>query len=328
MMDGLATDFGHVSVLADAVRSLMNYSTAEKAIDCTAGGGGHMALALAEMPKGAKILGIDRDPVAIAHLNRRFAAEISVGRVYIVHAPFSQLHDVLENHPEFSQADTILADLGVSSPQIDDDSRGFSFMRPGPLDMRMNQTASAPTAADIVNQWSEVDLTRLFQRYGEEPKAKFIARAIVQRRTSKLFSTTDELSEVIVNSVHYKERSRKHPATRVFQALRVQVNNEMEELATLLQAGFSHLRRSGRLGIITFHSLEDRAVKSEFRRLSGHNEQSAVLSRLPLTEERLTASIAASGAVIKPFPAIPDELECESNPRARSAKLRVIERIN
>lgn len=314
-------------MLADHVVSMAAYEQAKIAIDCTAGGGGHLKMALDRMPQGGKLLAFDRDTIAIQHLQQKFAAEIASKKLVLIHGTFSELEGVLKQHPEFNHPDVILADLGVSSPQLDQEARGFSFQTNGPLDMRMNQNEETETAADIVNTWEEVELTKLFRTFGEEPKARFVARAITDRRNSEPFSQTADLAEVVAKSIHYKEKSRKHPATRIFQALRIQVNHEMDELDTLLSDAFSCLRKGGRLAVITFHSLEDKAVKRKFRELAGKTDRADMLSKLPFSEHDLRAAVKSQGKILKPFPASATENELNINPRSRSAKLRVIEKL-
>lgn len=306
---------------------MVGYESAQLAIDCTAGGGGHLAMALARMPAGGRVLAFDRDEYAIKHLQSRFAKEIGSGRLILVHGAFSTLDRALELNPDFRHVDVILADLGVSSPQLDLSERGFSFQHSGPLDMRMNQSEETETAADIVNHWSEQDICKLLREFGEEPKARFIAQAIVARRNEKPFMDTGDLAQVVAGAIHYREKSRKHPATKTFQALRIQVNHELDELNTLLCSSFQSLKSGGRLAIITFHSLEDKAVKRTFRRLAGDSPKSDMLAKLPFSEAELQEAKQSQGRILKPFPASAPKSELESNPRSRSAKLRVIAKL-
>jgi len=213
--------------------------------------------------------------------------------------------------------DGILFDLGVSSPQLDDPSRGFSFMQDGPLDMRMSKGVG-PTAADVVNGASEAELIRIFREFGEERFAPRIARAIVADRASKPFERTLELAEMISRVARTRER-HKHPATRVFQALRIHVNGELDELEAALNAAFERLLPQGRLAVISFHSLEDRMVKQFMRR---HASTDPVYAGLPFVPAHAAPKLRLVGKAIQA-----DSEETARNPRARSARLRVAERL-
>ncbi|HVJ46002.1 MAG TPA: 16S rRNA (cytosine(1402)-N(4))-methyltransferase RsmH, partial [Luteolibacter sp.] len=276
-------------------------------IDGTLGGGGHSELFL---KAGARVMGVDRDPEALAHARERLAAfgsrftwwEGNFSKV--IESPAIQSGDL---------ADVLLMDLGVSSRQLDSAERGFSFQKDGPLDMRMGPS-SPRTAADVVNGWSEADLVKIFFEFGEEPKARRIAGAIVKRRASKPFETTLDLANFIEQTVG--RHGRTHPATRVFQAIRMAVNEELESLAAALQAAPSVLKPGGRLLIITFHSLEDRMVKrflkhrsTEFLDEPGWPE--------PRPNPDYQFRLLSRKAIL------PTASETSRNPRARSAKLRV-----
>jgi 16S rRNA (cytosine1402-N4)-methyltransferase len=267
-----------------------------------------------------RLLCLDRDPVAVAEARARFAAD---SRVSVFLAPFSALAACADHIATGLKFDGILFDLGVSSPQLDDPSRGFSFMQDGPLDMRMSKGVG-PTAADIVNGASEAELIRIFREFGEERFAPRIARAIVADRASKPFERTLELAEMISRVVRSKEAGgrprHKHPATRVFQALRIHVNGELDELEAALNAAFERLLPQGRLAVISFHSLEDRIVKQFMRR---HASTDPVYAGLPFVPAHAAPKLRLVGKAIQA-----DSEEIARNPRARSARLRVAERLN
>ncbi len=264
-----------------------------------------------------RLLCLDRDAAAVAAAKVRFGAD---RRVSIFLAPFSALAacaDALEPGLKF---DGVLLDLGVSSPQLDDAARGFSFMQDGPLDMRMTAGAGA-SAADVVNNASVNELTRIFREYGEERYAARIARAIAHDRAAQPFERTLQLAEMIARVARKPEagRSQKHPATRVFQALRIHVNQELRELESALNAALERLAPRGRLAVISFHSLEDRMVKQFMRR---HSLADPMYAGLPDIPAHARPKLKLVGKAVEPLPS-----EVELNPRARSARLRVAERV-
>jgi 16S rRNA (cytosine1402-N4)-methyltransferase len=262
-----------------------------------------------------RLVCLDRDPAAVAQARARFAQD---ARVSVFLAPFSALAACADEvHPGL-KFDGILFDLGVSSPQLDDASRGFSFMQDGPLDMRMTQGVGE-SAADVVNNAPEKELVRIFREFGEERLAPRIARAIVADRVHQPFERTLQLAEMIARVARSKER-HKHPATRVFQALRIHVNRELEELETALAAAFERLAPHGRLAVITFHSLEDRIVKQFMRR---HASTDPVYAGLPYVPAHARPTLKLVGKSIQA-----DAAETARNPRARSARLRVAERLS
>ncbi len=281
-------------------------------IDGTLGGGGHSEIFLAT---GARVLGVDRDPEALAHARERL---VRFGtRFDTWEGNFSQ---VLESPVMQSgaRADGLLLDLGVSSRQLDSAARGFSFMREGPLDMRMGPSCAC-TAADIINGWPEAELSRLLFEVGEEHKARRIAAAIVKRRAARPFSTTTDLADCIEKVLG--RHGRIHPATRTFQAIRMTVNEELESLTAALAAAPQVLKPGGRLLVITFHSLEDRIVKQFLRHHSApfiDDPGWPEARRNPDYRFRLLARKA-----IAPSPA-----ETSLNPRSRSAKLRVAQLLD
>jgi 16S rRNA (cytosine1402-N4)-methyltransferase len=281
---------------------------------------------LAAVGKTGKVLGLDRDASALALAKTRLAAAVAERRLELVQARFSEVGDVVAKAGVTGKVAGILADVGVSSMHLDEAERGFSFQADGPLDMRMDRS-QGQTAADLVATLDEHELTRLFREYGEEPKAKQIARRIVKERAAAPITTTARLADLVKAAAHYSTPSKKHPATRVFQALRIAVNDELGELRTLLDAGFAALRPGGRLAIIAFHSLEDRLVKTRFVDLTGRKALGAIPRDLPLTAADIAARTQAAGNIIKPFPTVAGDEEIQRNPRARSAKLRVLAKI-
>jgi 16S rRNA (cytosine1402-N4)-methyltransferase len=261
-----------------------------------------------------RLLCLDRDSAAIAEAKARFASD---PRVALFLAPFSALGDCADQVEPGLKFDGILFDLGVSSPQLDDAARGFSFMQDGPLDMRMT-TGVGPSAADVVNGASLNELIRIFREYGEEREAARIARAIVQDRESQPFERTLQLAGMIARVARSKER-HKHPATRVFQALRIHVNRELAELEAGLNAALARLAPQGRLAVISFHSLEDRMVKQFMRR---HSLADPMYAGLPDMPAHARPKLKLVGRKV-----LPDANEAALNPRARSARLRVAERL-
>jgi 16S rRNA (cytosine1402-N4)-methyltransferase len=274
----------HRPVLLEAVVEILSPAPGKVLVDATLGGGGHSRALLAG---GASVVGIDQDPDAIAH-NQPMASD----RFQLIRGNFGDLPELLGSTP-YRQVDGILFDLGVSSHQLDQPHRGFSYQLEGPLDMRMAQ--AGPSALDLVNRASLEDLARILYAYGEEPASRRIARAILQAREHRPIQTTTELAELIRKATGHRRGG--HPARRSFQALRIAVNGEMEALSRALAASEELLRPGGRLAVISFHSLEDRQVK---RFLAGRR------------------SLVAPGKQ----PVVPEQREQQDNPRARSAKLR------
>ena len=285
----------HIPVLSSQVLAILDPHPGESYLDLTAGYGGHASKILDVTQNYKDSVLVDRDEFAVSHLKQEFPSDITILNTDF----YSAMLQLLSCGKTF---DVILADFGVSSPQLDRPERGFSFKNDAPLDMRMDQTQSL-TAADIVNHYSERDLAEIFVSYGEEPigRAKMLAREIVHHRPIK---STTELADIIKSKSKY---TRIHPATKVFQAIRIVVNDELGQIANTLPLLANIMNPNGRLGIITFHSLEDRLVKEYFREASSLGEES------PLT-------------IITKKPIVADAQELVINPRARSAKLRVAQR--
>jgi 16S rRNA (cytosine1402-N4)-methyltransferase len=304
----------HTPVLLPQVLAALNVRASGVYLDATFGRGGHAGAIVEKLVADGRLLCLDRDPVAVAEARARFAAD---ARVSVFLAPFSALAACADRVAPGLKFDGILFDLGVSSPQLDDPTRGFSFMQDGPLDMRMSKGVGM-SAADVVNGASEAELIRIFREFGEERFAPRIARAIVADRASKPFERTLELAGMISRVARTRER-HKHPATRVFQALRIHVNGELVELETALSAAFERLAPHGRLAVISFHSLEDRIVKQFIRR---HASTDPVYAGLPFVPAHAAPKLRLVGKAIQA-----DSEETARNPRARSARLRVAERL-
>lgn len=285
----------HSPVLAEEVLEVLQPHMGESYLDLTAGYGGHASLVLEKTGYSKAVL-CDRDPEAIEHVRQTFKND----GVRTMHADFSSACDELLSHEQ--SFDMILADLGVSSPHLDKANRGFSIVRPGPLDMRMNQSEGV-TAAELLNSASEAELESILRVYGEEPKARRIAKKIIEQRP---LDSTDQLAD-IVKSV-YGGYSKSHPAVRTFQAVRIAVNAELDLLIDMLPKALKLLKPGGRLAIITFHSLEDRIVKQFFKEITdmGYESEFHELTKRPI---------------------VPSQTEISFNPRARSAKLRAVVKI-
>ena len=279
------------------------------------GAGGHAAGILKAATPDGRLLGLDRDAEAIAFAMQRLAPFSN--RVTLIQAPFNRL-SALAPAAGFRAVDGILFDLGFSSRQLDDPQRGFSFMHDGPLDMRLDQH-QRETAADLVNQLDETELANLIYRYGEEPASRRIARAIVAARP---LQSTGQLAEIVRKAVgHRARRERIHPATRTFQALRIAINRELEQLEESLPQAVELLRPGGRLAVIAFHSLEDRIVKQYFKQ---ETRDCLCPPSLPVCACNHRASLK----IVTRKPIRPDAEEIDNNSRSRSARLRVAERLS
>ncbi len=292
--------FAHTTVLlqevVDALRPRPH--VAYRALDATVGGGGHSHALLERSAPDGVVVALDADPVALAAAGERL--QPFEGRVELLQRNFRDLADL---HPE--PLDGIVFDLGLSSPQLESSGRGFSFSKADePLDMRFDPAGQQPTAADLLNLEPEAELERIFREYGEEPRARRLARIVAEQRARQQIQTTGDFVKVVERALGPK-RGRIHPATRPFQALRIAVNEELTSLETALDAAINLLKPTGRIAVISFHSLEDRIVKWRFRGWA-ESAQATVLTKKPIT---------------------PSAEEIERNPRARSAKLRVAERL-
>lgn len=304
----------HRPVMCEEVVTLLAPCLDGDLLDGTVGRGGHAAALLAA--GRGRLLGLDRDPDAVAASRTRLAP--FAVRARVVQADFSRAADALDQ-AGWSGADGVLLDLGFSSPQVEDPGRGFSFLRDGPLDMRMNPTGGR-TAADIVNMESETELRRILREWGEERAAGAIARAIVRVRESASITTTAQLAGLVERVVRRAGRgARVHPATRTFQALRIAANEELDRLATFLETGYRLLRPGGRMLILSYHSLEDRLVKSAFRRWAAD-------CLCPPGLQVCACGWNAQVRRVTSKPLTPSAAEVFDNPRARSARLRAVER--
>jgi 16S rRNA (cytosine1402-N4)-methyltransferase len=303
----------HAPVLPSEVLEALRPAPGACFVDCTLGGGGHTALLLRE---GASVIGVDQDPEAIAFATQRLEASGLAKRFTPLRSSFGDLPELLAKlGVEF--VDGVLMDLGVSSHQLDTPERGFSFQKLGPLDMRMNPDALV-SARDLVNTASAEQLERMFREYGEEPQARRIALKLTKERLVRPFQTTLELADAV--EAVSPRRGRTHPATRVFQALRIAVNRELEVLARTLERVGALLRPGGRLAVITFHSLEDRIVKHAFQRQSA-----PTLDRPEWAAPKPNPECIYRKVNSKPL--VASDSEQRENPRSRSAKLRVVERL-
>jgi 16S rRNA (cytosine1402-N4)-methyltransferase len=305
----------HEPVLLSAALTFLAPRDGGRYIDATFGGGGHSRAILEASAPSGQVLAIDADPAAVARA--RALAERYPGRLLPCHGNFRNLARLAQSYG-FVPVDGILFDLGLSSDQLADPARGFSFQLAGPLDMRFDPTSGEP-AAVIVNTWSAEELAKLFWQYGEEPRAWAIAQTIVAERARQPIETTTQLA-ALVERIAGSRRERIHPATRVFQALRIAVNQELEALAAGLAQAVELLRPGGRLVVIAFHSLEDRLVKQFFRR-----EAAACLC--PPGTPVCICGHRPRLRLLTPRPVRPSAEEIARNPRSRSARLRAAERI-
>ncbi|KHT25254.1 16S rRNA (cytosine(1402)-N(4))-methyltransferase RsmH [Pectobacterium brasiliense] len=309
-------NYKHTTVLLDEAVNGLNIRSGGIYIDGTFGRGGHSRLILSQLGSEGRLLAIDRDPQAI-----EAAKAIDDPRFSIIHGPFSAMAEYVAELGLTGQIDGVLLDLGVSSPQLDDPERGFSFMRDGPLDMRMDPTRGL-SAAEWLMKAEADDIVWVLKTFGEERFAKRIARAIVERNRLDPMTRTKELAELIAAASPIREK-HKHPATRSFQAIRIYINSELEEIERALEGALSVLAPQGRLSVISFHSLEDRIVKRFIRHQSRGPQ---VPAGLPLTEEQLRSQ---GGQTLKAVgkKLMPSEAEVAENPRARSSVLRFAERL-
>jgi len=323
----LENDELHNPVLLEEIIEWLQPERGGVFVDCTVGAGGHSFAMLAASPD-TRVVGIDQDFDALAAARGRLA--IFENRVQLFHSNFERITSVLAE-AGISEARGILADLGVSSIQLDRGDRGFSFASDAPLDMRMDQSREE-TAADLVNRLPEGELADLIFEFGEERGARKIARRIVRDREHEAVTTTKQLADIVVRALNLRGRWRIHPATRTFQALRIAVNDELGALERFVPAAISALSQAGRLAIISFHSLEDRIVKRSFLRESGRclcEPQVSVARKDAAVDEIICEHCGARKRinVLTRRPVRPGPDEMRRNPRSRSALLRVCERL-
>ena len=307
----------HAPVLVAEVLAALDPERGGLFVDCTLGMGGH-AEAILERGPAARVIGIDRDAESLELAAERLAR---LGDRFLgVHADYREIAAVLAEHAPGQAAAGVLADLGISSYQLDEADRGFAFSRDAPLDMRMDRS-SGETAADLVNRLPEGELADLIYRFGEEPRSRRIARTICRARGESPEWTTGRLAELIARASGVpRHKQRIHPATRTFQALRIAVNGELEDLDRFLEDATGALTApGGRIAVISFHSLEDRIVKQTFKALSGHCTCPPGIPICQCGAKRLVQ-------ILTRRPVIPADAEVQANPRARSAKLRIAER--
>lgn len=312
------TEFNHVTVLLNEAIDNLNVKPDGTYVDATLGGGGHSQLLASRLTTG-KLWSFDQDITAINYNKEHLATELAEGKVAFIQNNFRNLRDALAE-VGVTEIDGIVYDLGVSSPQFDDGQRGFSYNYDAPLDMRMNQSQEL-TARTVVNEWDFHDLLRILSRYGEEKFAKQIARAMERQREIQPIETTFELVEVIKSAIPAAaRRTGGHPAKRSFQAIRIAVNDELGVVEESLAQALDMLKVGGRISVITFHSLEDRLVKTMFKEKTAVPELPAGLPIIP-------DEMQPDYKLVTRKPILPSEEEMANNHRAHSAKLRVIERL-
>lgn len=309
----MSAELSHVPVLLQPALTALNLAGDAIVIDATYGRGGHSREILKRLGAGGRLLAIDQDPTAIAHGQKVFADEPRVG---LCHARFDELDRVAEEHAVTGRVTGLLMDLGVSSPQLDDPQRGFSFREDGPLDMRMDTSRGEPASAWLARV-DEDELTRVIRDYGEERYARRIAREIVKAREDQALTGTARLAAVVAAAAGPSPPER-HPATRTFQAIRIHINDELGALERALQLGTSVLAPGGRFVVISFHSLEDRLVKQAWRALA---KPPAASRRMPVASA-FRPRLKLIGGLVRP-----DADEAAANPRARSARMRVAEKL-
>jgi 16S rRNA (cytosine1402-N4)-methyltransferase len=306
-------DTAHIPVLLDEVMQALNVRPDAVVVDATYGRGGHAQEIMRKLGASGRLLLLDRDPQAIADARRRFASD---PRVLVEHSRFSRLQSVCERHSLSGRVNALLLDFGVSSPQLDDPARGFSFRAGGPLDMRMDPS-SGESAADWINRADETEIADVIYEYGEERYSRRIARAILRARAETPITDTAQLAALVKSAMPTRER-HKDPATRTFQAIRLYINREMDEIDAVLPQILTALAPGGRAAIISFHSLEDRRVKHFFREQANGPE---VPRGMPAPPVPFLPRLRLVGRAVRA-----SDAEMRRNPRARSAVLRVAER--
>lgn len=302
LIEGMTETFDHIPVMVREVEALLDLKAGATVVDCTLGLGGHSTAMTRILGPQGHLIALDQDAQAIEKARERLKG--FEGRLDIVKSNFRKIDEVLGSLG-VSEVDGVLFDLGVSSLQLDDAERGFSFRSEGPLDMRMDQDAPV-SAFELVNSLSEEEIAGILWRYGEERFSRRIAAGIVRARSARPLETTKELADIVAKAMPYRfGHDGVHPATRSFQAIRIAVNQELDVLEQTLGTAFGHLKVGGRLCVISFHSLEDRIVKDRFRELA-QKGCAALLTKKPLR---------------------PADDEAQANPRSRSARVRAVERI-
>jgi len=316
-MGSRTPEIQHYPVLLEETLAFLEPARDGIVVDCTLGFGGHSLAVLEAFPK-AQVVAIDQDKVAIAAARQRLS-EFD-WRIDIVHSNFSRIKKVL-NGKNIDKVHGIIADLGVSSIQVDSETRGFSFRFDAPLDMRMDETADIPTAAELLGSLTETEIANVIYQFGEERKSRRIASRIVhEREAGRPIRTTKQLADLVARVVPRSKQQAIHPATKTFQALRIKVNNELDILEQFLIDGAHMLAENGILAVITFHSLEDRIVKNTFQRLAG---KCICPPRIPIC----VCGAKKTAEIVTRKPIVPTDEELKRNPRSRSAKLRVIRKI-
>lgn len=315
----MTEEFHHITVLLKETVDNVITDPDGIYVDCTLGGAGHSEYLLSKLSEKGHLYAFDQDQLAIDHAKNRLSAYVERGQVTFIKNNFRFLKDALETY-NITSVNGIIYDLGVSSPQLDEIERGFSYHQDAPLDMRMNQDASF-TAMDVVNDYTYEQLVKIFFRYGEEKFSKQVARRIEKVREDKKIETTGELVEIIKEAIPAPARRKGgHPAKRIFQAIRIEVNDELTVVEESLEQAIDILALNGRIGVITFHSLEDRLVKNIFKEYSQPKETPPGLPVIP-------DDYQPQLKLVNRKPILPTEEELAMNNRARSAKLRVVERI-
>ncbi len=311
----MAQEFKHITVLLNEAVDLLVQDPDGFYVDGTFGRGGHTALVLDRLSEGGRVMGIDKDPQAIAHSKERFGDE---PRFSIAHGSFAEMEQFVTDAGMMGKVDGVLLDLGVSSPQLDDPDRGFSFSNDGPLDMRMN-TAVGESAAEWLAHAEEKEIADVIYLYGEERFSRRMAKAIVAERAESPIVTTGRLAKIIAEANPAWEKG-KHPATRAFQGIRIHINRELEDLERCLDQALEVLAEGGRLVVISFHSLEDRIVKRFIRKYVKGDEH--LPPGIPVTQDMLNQRLKGLGKAVKA-----GKQEVSDNPRARSAVMRAAYKI-
>lgn len=313
------SEFKHETVLLKETIDSLNVKADGIYVDCTLGGAGHSEYLLNQLNEAGHLYAFDQDVVAIQNAKERLKYYIDKNMVTFVQSNFSNLNEKL-TELGVTGVDGVVYDLGVSSPQLDVADRGFSYHNEGPLDMRMDNNNEL-TAESVVNTYKYQELVKIFYRFGEEKFSKQIARKIEEERAKKPIQTTIELAEIIKSAIPQKARRKGgHPAKRVFQAIRIEVNQELEVIDSSLEQAIELLNLSGRISVITFHSLEDRLVKNVFKEYSTVGD---LPPGIPVIPDEMQPNLK----LITKKPIVPSAIEIEENRRSRSAKLRVIEKI-